>query len=93
LHSLNLRNSRPFGTSQPGWLAQREESTMATTKTKSKKANGKTAKPRQKKSARIAAMLRRKNGCTREEVLAETGWAAVSMQQQARAAGVTLKIG
>jgi hypothetical protein len=61
------------------------------TQTKSKKSNGKTAKP-QNKSARIAVMLRRANGCTREEVLKETGWMAVSMQQQARAAGIKLKI-
>jgi hypothetical protein len=37
-------------------------------------------------------MLRRKNGVTRDEVLKETGWAAVSMQQQARAAGIKLKV-
>ena len=37
-------------------------------------------------------MLRRANGCTREEVLRETGWSAVSFQQQAKAAGIKLKI-
>ena len=62
------------------------------TKTKSKKSNGKSAKPRQNKSARIAAMLRRPSGCTRDDVLKATGWMAVSMQQQARAAGIKLKI-
>jgi hypothetical protein len=40
----------------------------------------------------IMAMLRRANGCTREEVLKETGWSAVSFQQQAKAAGIKLKI-
>jgi hypothetical protein len=40
----------------------------------------------------IIAMLRRANGCTREEVLKETGWSAVSFQQQAKAAGIKLKI-
>jgi hypothetical protein len=40
----------------------------------------------------IIAMLRRANGCTREEVLRETGWSAVSFQQQAKAAGIKLKI-
>jgi hypothetical protein len=34
----------------------------------------------------------RANGCTREEVLKETGWSAVSFQQQAKAAGIKLKI-
>jgi hypothetical protein len=65
---------------------------MATKSTTAKKANGKAAKSRKNKSARIAAMLRRANGCTREEVLKETGWMAVSMQQQARAVGIKLKI-
>jgi hypothetical protein len=42
--------------------------------------------------AKIATMLRRPKGCTRKEVLAATGWRAVSLQQQAKAAGVKLKI-
>jgi hypothetical protein len=68
--------------------------------TKSKKAtaakkatNGKSAAPRKaSKSARIAAMLKRPSGCTREQVLALTGWKAVSMQQMAASAGIKLKI-
>jgi len=52
----------------------------------------KTPAKKVNKSAKIVAMLRRANGCTREEVLKETGWMAVSMQQQARAAGIKLKI-
>jgi hypothetical protein len=65
---------------------------MATTKTKSKKSNGKTAKPRQNKLAKIVALLKRPGGCTRDDVLKATGWMAVSMQQQARAAGIKLKV-
>lgn len=42
------------------------------------------------KSALIADMLRRKNGCTTAEVLKATGWPAVSMPQQARVAGIKL---
>lgn len=43
-------------------------------------------------AAKIADMLKRKDGCTREDVLAATGWTAVSMQQQAKQAGLTLKV-
>jgi hypothetical protein len=42
--------------------------------------------------AKVAGMLRRPGGCTREQVLKATKWSAVSMQQQAKAAGVKLKI-
>jgi hypothetical protein len=42
------------------------------------------------KSALIADMLRRKEGCTTEDVLKATGWPAVSMPQQARVAGIAL---
>jgi hypothetical protein len=65
--------------------------TMAT-KTKAKKSNGKTAKPRQSKSAKIVAMLQRPSGVTREQVLKVTGWKAVSMQQMAGNAGIKLKV-
>lgn len=40
----------------------------------------------------IVAMLRKPGGVTREEILAATGWRAVSVQQQARQAGVVLKV-
>ncbi len=40
----------------------------------------------------ILALLRGKRGCTREEVLRATGWTAVSMQQQAKAAAVGLRV-
>jgi hypothetical protein len=33
-----------------------------------------------------------RRGCTREQVLEATGWKAVSMQQQAAAAGFKLKV-
>ncbi|MDE2103590.1 MAG: DUF3489 domain-containing protein [Patescibacteria group bacterium] len=39
----------------------------------------------------IVGMLKRKEGCTAAEVLKATGWPSVSMPQQARAAGLTLK--
>ena len=38
----------------------------------------------------IVKMLKQPNGCSAKEVLAATGWPAVSMPQQARAAGLTL---
>jgi hypothetical protein len=64
---------------------------MATTKTKSKKSNG-NAPRKVSKAAKIAKMLRRKSGVTRDQVLKVTGWKAVSMQQMAGNAGIKLKI-
>jgi hypothetical protein len=43
-------------------------------------------------ASKVAGMLQRPKGCTRKEVLAATGWKAVSMQQMAAQAGVKLKI-
>ena len=75
---------------------------MATIKTKpkktatTKKANGKgaakSAPRKETKAAKVIALLRRPSGCTREQVLEATRWKAVSMQQQAAAAGLKLKI-
>jgi hypothetical protein len=39
----------------------------------------------------VVGLLTRKSGCTAAEVLAATEWPAVSMPQQARAAGLTLR--
>jgi hypothetical protein len=39
----------------------------------------------------ISKLLHRKQGCTRKEVLVATGWPAVSMPDQARQLGITLK--
>jgi len=44
------------------------------------------------RTAQIVALMQRPGGVTREEVLAATGWTAVSMQQQAKQGGVTLKV-
>lgn len=44
------------------------------------------------KTALIAPLLLREGGCTAAEVLAATGWTAVSMPQQAKAAGLGLRI-
>ena len=61
----------------------------STTTTKAKTNGG----PRKGSAlAKVAGMLRRPGGCTREQVLKATGWTAVSLQQQAKAAGVKLKI-
>lgn len=38
----------------------------------------------------IVSLLRRPEGCTSADVLAETSWPAVSLPQQAKAAGITL---
>jgi hypothetical protein len=57
-----------------------------TTKKPANKTNGKS------KKSQVAAMLQRASGCTRKQVLEVTGWKAVSMQAQAKAAGVRLKM-
>lgn len=44
------------------------------------------------KAAIIEALLRRPEGCTSADVLAATGWSAVSMPQQAKAIGVELVV-
>jgi hypothetical protein len=50
------------------------------TKSKKSKTNG---GPRKGSAlAKVAGMLQRPGGCTREQVLKATGWTAVSMQQQ-----------
>jgi Protein of unknown function (DUF3489) len=43
------------------------------------------------KLALIVGLLRRPKGCTTKQVLEATGWPAVSMPQQAKAAGLTLQ--
>lgn len=45
----------------------------------------------QTKTAMIGEMLLRKSGCTTAEVLAATGWPAVGMPAQAKAAGLNLR--
>jgi hypothetical protein len=73
-------------------LTQKQEIPMATKSKKTTKAKKATNGSGKAKSEQIAALLRRAKGCTRADVLALTGWGAVSMQAQAKAAGVKLKI-
>jgi|GEM_PF-2972807 len=51
-----------------------------------KKAEGKTSKVEI-----VAGLLKRKNGCTRKDILSATGWPSVSVGQQATAAGLKLQ--
>lgn len=48
--------------------------------------------PRENKTAGVITMLRRKRGATRREVLAATGWKAISFQQVAESTGVKIKV-
>jgi hypothetical protein len=43
------------------------------------------------KLAIVTGLLTRAKGCTRADVLEATGWPSVSVQQQAAAAGLTLR--
>lgn len=58
-------------------------------KTKAAKTNG-SVRPGSKLET-IVGLLKRPEGCTTKDVLKATGWPAVSMPQQAKAAGLTLK--
>ena len=49
------------------------------------------SKPKSKTEI-VAALLRRKVGCTRADVLEATSWTAVSMQQMAAAASLKLRL-
>jgi len=62
----------------------------ATVKTKTKAHKGNGAK-KESKVDTIAALLKRKEGCTTADVLKATGWPSVSMPAQAKAAGLKLK--
>lgn len=74
-------------TSKVAQVQSRKANAKAVAKPASKaKGDGKT------KLAAIGDLLNRKSGCTRKDVLAATGWPSVSMQQQAKALGVKLRM-
>lgn len=67
-------------------------------RTPSKKASAAARAPKSEGGVRagskletIVGLLKRPQGCTTADVLEATGWPAVSMPQQAKAAGLTLK--
>ena len=64
---------------------------MATTKAKKKTAKTKKANGGNK-SAKVISMLRRKSGATREQILAATGWKAVSPAAIARGLQVIVDV-
>jgi len=66
--------------------AAKKTATKKTVKRAAPKANGTTY------NAKIISMMKRPSGVTRAEVLKLTSWKAVSMQQQAAAGGVRLKM-
>lgn len=68
----------------------RPPKTVAKVGKAAKPINGQKSPREGSKLALIAEMLRRKNGCTAEEVKKATGWPAVSMPTQARLAGLKL---
>jgi len=74
--------------------AKRQAAEAKANKAKAKAKGGKTkGEPKAKsKLAMIVALLQRKNGCTRADILEATGWPSVSVQQQAAAANLKLTI-
>jgi len=75
--------------------AKPKESVVRTkTSTSKSKTNARSAISTKKKGSKleiIIGLLKRKEGCTTADVLKATGWPAVSMPQQAKAAGLKLK--
>lgn len=72
--------------------AKATKKTVAKKRVKNAKANGtgktggKNSKPRAESGSKlkgIAALMTRKSGCTREDLLKFTGWSAISPKQQA----------
>ncbi len=62
-------------------------------KATARRANHKsTQAARGNKTAKIVALLKRKDGATREQVLKACGWKAISMQQVAEKAHVKLRV-
>lgn len=73
---------------------QPKERAMKTKKKAAKKKAAKAKKstgPRGEKTLKVKAMLERKNGCTRAEVLEATGWPAISMQAISKSCGLKLR--
>ncbi len=90
---LQHQNRKPLTAEQKEKLESVMKNSNARTAVKPA-AKTKAATPKKKgesKTDMIGSMLKRKNGCTTKEVLAATGWPAVSMPQQAKAAGLKLK--
>lgn len=83
----------PKASTQETKLAKKAKTKKAA-KSKPRKAvkakNGDGVKPGTK-LAKVAAMLQRPGGCTAEQVKKACDWPSVSMPQQAKAAGLTLK--
>jgi hypothetical protein len=64
---------------------------MAPTKAKAKKATA-TKTNGISKTSIVLSMLKRPQGCTREQGLTATKWSSISMQAVAEAAGVKLRV-
>ena len=68
----------------------KQKKTSKAKKTSKKVANGHGPRAGTKTEV-VAALLRRKSGCTAAEVLEATGWPAVSMPAMAKACGLALR--
>jgi len=71
------------------WITKEGAPVVAAPQAASQSAPRKVA--RGSKTVVIAALLKRNNGCTTADVLAATGWPAVSMPAQAKLAGLVLR--
>lgn len=99
----DLQSSTDDGTSHASGddAGEGEEPGKATMKTKKKAAKKKAAKKtapkkasgaRGEKTLKVLAMLQRKSGCTRKEILDATGWPTVSVQSMAKAGKLKLEV-
>ncbi len=69
-------------------MAKAKKAKKTAKRTAPKKING----GKSNKSARVVAMMRKAGGCTRKEILAATGWKAVSPATLAESSGFKIKI-
>lgn len=99
----DLQSSKEDGTSASSGddAGEGEEPGKATMKTKKKAAKKKAPKKtapkkasgaRGEKTLKVLAMLQRKSGCTRKEILDATGWPTVSVQSMAKAGKLKLEV-
>ncbi len=89
--ATSTRTGAGAGSKKEKKMATKKAAKKASKKAAPKKTGAKATGPRGEKTLKVKAMLERKSGCTRAQVLEATGWPAVSMQAMAKACGLKLR--
>lgn len=84
------KKAAPAASAAPGKAGGKTRASKPAPKEAAPAGAAKAVRPGSKLEA-VVALLKRSEGCTVAEVLKATGWPSVSMPQQARAAGLTLR--